>query len=43
MNDMNALNEEFSRPVQGQSILAQGRNKIIMGTAAFALLGLVCW
>lgn len=43
MNDMNALNEEFSQPVQGQSILAQGRNKIIMGTAAFALLGLVCW
>lgn len=43
MNDMNTLNEEFSRPVEQHSAVAGMRNKIIMGTAGLALVGLVGW
>jgi len=43
MNDMNALNEEFSQPAEGQPTGFGMRNKIIMGVAALGLVGVVGW
>ncbi|MEQ9107954.1 MAG: peptidyl-prolyl cis-trans isomerase [Limnobacter sp.] len=43
MNDMNALNEEFSQSAEGKSALVGMRNKIIMGLAAIGFAGVVGW
>lgn len=44
MNDMNTLNEEFSQPAQTVSTSAANmRNKVIMGAAGLALVGVVGW